>query len=79
MSCTEHTEGEIQTTDMQTKLLMAAIEDILATSKSLSEAHERFKQMTNAAGILLAESTDALTPPPQTASNSWRSDVILYF
>ena len=50
-----HQQGENQMTDMQTKLLMAAIADILATSKSLSEAQERFKRMTNAAGILLEE------------------------
>ena len=55
MSCTEHTEGETPMSDMQTKLLMAAIADILGTSKSLSEAQERFKRMTNAAGILLDE------------------------
>ena len=69
MSRTEHKEEENQMTDMQIKLLMAAIADILATSKSLSEAQERFKRMTNAAGILLDEGTAALAPPPKTAQS----------
>jgi hypothetical protein len=51
----DYENGETPMSDMQTKLLMAAIADIFVTSKSLDEAYERFKRITNAAGILLEE------------------------
>ncbi len=49
----ETTHGEGAMTDIQTKLLMAAIADILTTSHDLSEANERFQRIANSAGILL--------------------------
>jgi len=61
----EFDEGEGSLTDMQTKLLLAAIADIFVTSQSLGEAYERFKRVTNSAGILLEDAKPGLKGPDQ--------------
>jgi hypothetical protein len=46
-----HHGGDCHMNDMQIKLLLSSISDILTTSKDLTEAAERFKRITAAAGM----------------------------
>ena len=57
----DYAKGETPMTDMQTKVMLAAIADILVTSQSLGEAYERFKRVTNSAGIPFEELKGAQT------------------
>ena len=50
--------GETPMTDLQTKIMMAAIADILTTSQSLTEAYERFERLANAGGTMNKSTVD---------------------
>ena len=45
--------GETPMTDMQTKIMMAAIAEVLASSQNLDEANERYEKIVNTGGTVI--------------------------
>ena len=46
MSCNDYKKGETDMTDYQTKILLAAIADMLTSSADINEARTRFHSIT---------------------------------